>query len=192
MSNWSKVTLLEVGSAQIPLLICMYRQYPLSRSLLHILEVYSRKRDTPTCLFYWLYQVSLKPVHLCVAKRLLANWVVIMTRPARGRLAHWLYYLWFTLGRKHIEQGGSESLRTRDTPGKHFTFHEDPSAFTLGSHPSHFVDQLEVLWHQSGNEPWCGRFSLVFWTVGLAGVDIWPSKSHGRLVLCQTLEWLRM
>lgn len=38
MSNWSKVTLLEVGSAQIQLLICMYRQYPLSHSLLHILE----------------------------------------------------------------------------------------------------------------------------------------------------------
>lgn len=44
MSNWSTVTLLEVGSAQIQLLICMYRQYPLSRSLLHILEVSSRKR----------------------------------------------------------------------------------------------------------------------------------------------------
>lgn len=52
MSNGSKETLLEVGSAQIQLLICMYRQYPLSLSLLPILEVYSRKRDTPTCLFY--------------------------------------------------------------------------------------------------------------------------------------------
>lgn len=56
MSNWSKVTLLEVGSAQIQLLTCMYRPYPLSRSLLHILEVSSRKRYTH--MFILLYVPS--------------------------------------------------------------------------------------------------------------------------------------
>lgn len=49
-----------------------------------------------------MYQVSLE--HLHSAERFHADWVVIMKRPARGPVAHLLYYLWAILSTKHMEQ----------------------------------------------------------------------------------------